>query len=368
MADPEQLLWPLRAVSKDPSNITKLDGDGNVLTSTDDLDARYVNVAGDTMTGRLLLNAPSAVTQPDGHVQIVGEGFQPALSVQGTGDTNGNGTAGIRFVRSRGTIAVPTNVQTGDNLGNIQFWGRGLDGVSRQSASIVGRCDATQAAAGPNLRGAMSFLVNTGTGSATPLSIFGDAVNITVPLSVASIAGNITMPSGTVFVQGGAVQVNRVGTDAAINMFGCSVTVSGAGKINTGVYAETTGGTDASYCFRTGGTSSGPTDYGIFGAAAAQNYLRGDTGIGIIQPQHQLEVGGDTVLRGPLEVTGNITSTGTGHSFAAGSIPSSVVIGNTPRTIFTTGEAGNAGSMVWDENFLYLRVQSGWKKVALSAI
>ena len=51
MAD--EILWPLRAVSKDPTNLTKLDADNNVLTSSTDLDARYVNLAGDTMTGDL---------------------------------------------------------------------------------------------------------------------------------------------------------------------------------------------------------------------------------------------------------------------------------------------------------------------------
>ena len=36
MADPEQFLWPLRAVSKDPTNLTKLDANNNVLTSIDE--------------------------------------------------------------------------------------------------------------------------------------------------------------------------------------------------------------------------------------------------------------------------------------------------------------------------------------------
>jgi len=370
MADPDQLLWPLRAVSKDATNLTKLDADGNVLTSTADVDARYVQKAGDTMTGRLVLNAPSTIAVPDGHFQIVGgDGFNPVLSEQGTGDVNGTATPAIRFARSRGTVAAPAHVQTGDNLGNLQFLGRRPDGAFAQAASIVGRCDLTPLAGATNVRGHIAFLVNTGTGlPATSMVVYGDSVTIGVPLSVASIAGNIVMPSGTIFVQSGAITINRVGTDANGNTIGCSVTVSGAGKVNTGVVAEVSGGTDGSYGFRTGGTNASPTDYGIFGAAAAQNYFRGHTGIGIIQPQHQLEVGGDTVMRGPLEVTGNITSTGTGHSFVTGSIPSSVVIGNTPRTIFTTGQAGVAGQMVWDDNFLYLHVLGAWKKIPLSAI
>jgi hypothetical protein len=46
MADPEQMLWPLRAVSKDPTNITKLDADGNVLTSSADVVAAVGGLTG----------------------------------------------------------------------------------------------------------------------------------------------------------------------------------------------------------------------------------------------------------------------------------------------------------------------------------
>jgi hypothetical protein len=66
--------------------------------------------------------------------------------------------------------------------------------------------------------------------------------------------------------------------------------------------------------------------------------------------------------------TGNITSTGTAHSFAANSIPSSAVVGGTAFTPASAAAAGAAGSIRWDENFLYVRTGTAWKRVALTAL
>jgi len=110
-----------------------------------------------------------------------------------------------------------------------------------------------------------------------------------------------------------------------------------------------------------GGSAASPVSINPFG---------GGIGIGLIPTVAgvEAEVGGDLLIRGAVNCSGNITSTGTAHAFAAGSIPSPAVIGNTPRTIAATGSAGFAGQMVWDDNFIYLRTTSGWKKVALTAI
>jgi hypothetical protein len=57
----DEVLWPLRAVSKDATNLTKLDADNNILTSSTDVAAAvgsgFVKKSGDTMTGAL--TAPS---------------------------------------------------------------------------------------------------------------------------------------------------------------------------------------------------------------------------------------------------------------------------------------------------------------------
>ena len=85
VAGVDELLWPLTQASSDPTNLTKLDANGNVLTSTTDVDARYVQKAGDTMTGPLLVTPSSAVANPNGHIQVVGGAFQPIISSVGYG-------------------------------------------------------------------------------------------------------------------------------------------------------------------------------------------------------------------------------------------------------------------------------------------
>jgi hypothetical protein len=109
---------------------------------------------------------------------------------------------------------------------------------------------------------------------------------------------------------------------------------------------------------------------GSVAAPVAVNPYGGGIGIGCVPTVAgvEAEIGGDLLIRGAVNCSGNITSTGTAHAFADGSIPSPAVIGNTPRTIAATGSAGFAGQMVWDDDFIYLRTTSGWKKVALTAI
>jgi hypothetical protein len=110
-----------------------------------------------------------------------------------------------------------------------------------------------------------------------------------------------------------------------------------------------------------GGTSAGPVSINPFG---------GNIGIGCIPTTAGVaaEVGGDLLIRGAVNCSGSITSTGTAHAFAPNSIPGSAIVGNTPQTIASASATGSAGQLVWDENFLYIRTVGGWKKVALTAV
>jgi hypothetical protein len=109
------------------------------------------------------------------------------------------------------------------------------------------------------------------------------------------------------------------------------------------------------------------TNFAIESQSSANSYLKGELGLNWATPTHQLEVGGTTMIRSTLEVVGNITSAGTAHSFASASIPSSAVVGGTAFTPATSAAAGAVGSMRWDENFLYVRTATAWKRVALAA-
>jgi hypothetical protein len=268
----EEILWPLRAVSTDPTNLTTLDADGNILTSSTATDGRYVLKAGDTMTGQLIVR-PSAAVDAKGGVSVVGTGAggMAASSLFTYSDTPISGST-IRLRRWRGSESSPQMVKAGDRLGSIAFQGGGI--------------------------GYGSLIVSAATDQ---------------------MAGDIDGDSSWGFTVQGR-------TESSVFRL----------TSNTGCYIPSL----SAECF---------------------------FGFNWSTPTHQLEVGGDTMLRGPLEVVGNITSSGTAHAFANGSIPSPAVIGGSASTP-TAGTAAAAGSMRWDENFLYIRTGTAWKKLALTAL
>jgi hypothetical protein len=102
-----------------------------------------------------------------------------------------------------------------------------------------------------------------------------------------------------------------------------------------------------------------------WGTDASNNYWGNDYSAGSLDFSHSIAGARTNVLS--ISNTGNLTSTGTAHSFANGSIPSPAVIGSTAFTPANSAAAGVDGSMRWDEDFLYVRVASGWKRVALTA-
>jgi hypothetical protein len=288
MADAE-ILWPLRAVSKDPANLTKLDADNNVLTSTTDLDARYVLKDGDTMTGDL--EAPNAK-------------FDVA-TIEGV-------LAGV----------VEAGDVTADriNLNN--------------SLEVRGE-----------LKVGYSTIDDDGNGDEFPgsFSMFGDSRF----LGPVEIDNFVTSDKATLAVIPSS-QGSRTGIEIVV----------GGGRTALLINGGSTFPSDAGYVINSGNL--------------VKSYHRGRLGLNVVNPAigNQLEVSGKTVLRGELDVVGNITSTGTAHSFAPNSIPSSAVFGNTPRTISADDtDPDNAGQMIWDSSFLYLHTgATGWKKVALTAL
>ena len=112
-----EILWPLRAVSEDPTNVTKLDAENKVLTSTTDIAATFVQKAGDTMTGPLAVSFNTA-PPAEGQVSVTAE-TQMAASAWTTYSATVGAGSSIRLRRSRGTAAAPLAVQSSDALGLI---------------------------------------------------------------------------------------------------------------------------------------------------------------------------------------------------------------------------------------------------------
>jgi hypothetical protein len=400
------MVWPLRAVSKDPDNLTKLDAGRNVLTSTTDVAAKFVQKAGDTMTGPLTVKAP----QPAGTATISSLATVAAESGRAIARiTNANEDMLGPFLtlrKDRGTLAAPTPVKNGDQLGQVRFVM--ANGAAERTAGVLG-ASAVADGISTGCDSAMSLSVQAAN-PATPVAVItltnsaaaGRTIEVGADNFLVAASGYITSKDGLGVQRsqrGDAVRIEQTGTGSGetgialrASSSGSSLTSGGVTgvygesigtcKVGVGVAGRATGASETNYgvqAFAANGTvrnvglyindiPAAGTNYAIESQADAVSYLKGNLGVGWATPTRKLEVGGDTMLRGLLEVTGNITSSGTAHSFAAGSIPSPAVIGNTPRTIAATGSAGSAGQMVWDDNFLYLRTTGGWKKVALTAI
>jgi hypothetical protein len=366
-------------VSADAVNVAKLGTDGKILVAQADLDTRYVNVNGDTMTGPLAVTPSAALAAPAGHVQISGQGFQPAVAIQGRGDTNGTGTPQVRFFRTRGTAAAPASVQANDNLGTLAFYGWLPNGTAANPVSILAQCDATPAAGDTTAKGRITLVTTT---------LVCTATNFTLNAS-GELAGTITNGGAAASFRSNGNGDGKTGlgvTGAASGVSATSGAVTGVrgevtGTVSTGVAvnAEATATATQNFGLRTivnGGTRNcgvyvdvpkAANSWAIQCQGDADSYFKSNVGIGWSTPSALLEVGGTARIRSTLEVVGNITSTGTAHSFAANSIPSPAVVGGAAFTPASSAAAGSPGSIRWDESYLYVRTATAWKRIALTS-
>jgi hypothetical protein len=446
-------------VSADAGNASRLGTDGRIYTPTvtpgitqADADARYVEVAGDTMTGALTVATKLSVDTTGG-VGIAEIASLPVFLTGASGPVltleNTAGRAAIRL----GTSATEANNIFIDSVGDGRLALRtgNVGTIPEQLIAVIGKSNV-----GWNTDG---FIISTTTG--TPYCQFAPLASAvsTDAFSVTAIDGtniaafrkagvgfrtdgfSVLTTAGTPFCQFGPL-ASAVSTDAFTvrdnaAMVRLNVSTSGsrvvgpevdiiddagyrlatfknrafaigtldavgdAAAAQIVVVGDDLGGVAASaastlaqsntratvsirpspysgFTLAIGAESTNNAPYiqgvNYAGGSAASplsiNPFGGVVGIGCIPTVGgvEAEIGGDLLIRGAVNLSGNITSTGTAHAFATGSIPSPAVIGNTPRTIAATDSAGFAGQMVWDDNFIYLRTTSGWKKVALTAI
>ena len=447
------------AVSADADNATRLGSDGRIYTPTvtpgitqADADARYVEVAGDTMTGPLTV-ATTLSVDATGGVGIAEIASLPVFAAGASGPVltleNTTGQAAIRLGTSAteannvfidsvgdGRLAIrngnsaPTTTQLIAVIGKSAV-GWNTDGFNISTAAGTPYCqfaplasavstDAFSVTAidGTNIAGfrksgvgfrtdglSISTVAGTPFCQFAPLAsgISTDAFTVRdnaemVRLNVSTSGSRVVGPEVDIIDDAGyrlATFKNRalaVGTlDAVADAAAAQIVVVGDDLGGVAACSASTlaqSNTRATVSIRPSpysgftlamgaeATNNAPYIQGVnyAGGSAASplsiNPFGGVIGIGCIPTVGgvEAEVGGDLLIRGAVNCSSNITSTGTAHAFEAGSIPSPAVIGNTPRTIAATGSAGFAGQMVWDDNFIYLRTTSGWKKVALTAI
>jgi hypothetical protein len=346
-------------VSADPKNLAKIGTDGKLLVSQPDLDAIYVNLAGDNMTGPLTVKAP----QPAGTatvsslVTVAAETGRAIARI-----TNANEDANGPFLtlrKDRGTLAAPTPVKANDQLGQVRW--AVPNGTGERTAGVIG----VTAAADGTATGCDSFMQI----SVQAANVATTATGITLRNTVATgrtfecaadnfaitASGNITASGGNFIVNNTQAKSTVTAGDSvtAIGFYGAGVGTSATSGGVTGVRGEVTGTVStgigvignvtatATQNFGLQAIVSGGTrncglyvdvpkasgSYAVQFQGDADSYFKSNVGIGWSTPTVALEVGGATKLRTTLEVVGNITSTGTAHNFAAKSIPASAING-----------------------------------------
>jgi hypothetical protein len=402
-------------VSSDPNNVCRLGTDGKLLVSQPDLDAIYVNLAGDKMTGPLAVQVGATFTPPATAINtstllhVVREGGSALAELYSVG----SGTAGILFRRKNGTLAAPTPASN-TNLGVIRWQVKPNNGAADRTVGQIayainspetedGYFDNTLGIGGSGYAAGQpsATLSLAASAAAGRVGILGvdnfvcTATNFTVDAagSVVSANGNFAVnPSGFVTSKDGIlVQRSRLGTAGQFETSnvgsgetgygvqakctGTSLTsgsvagvlgqVTGTASAGIGVAATVTATATQNFGLRStvsGGTrniglyvdvAKADGSYAVQFQGDADSYFKSNVGIGWSTPSVLLEVGGATKLRATLEVVGNITSAGTAHNFAANSIPASAVSGLPIKTQVIT-QAAYTALATKDPTTLYL--------------
>ena len=339
-----------------------------------DLDTRYVNTNGDTMTGRLVVH-PVTGSATDGGFRVTGEDMGAAVDVM----RYSNASAGprVRFTKGRGTVAAPAVLAANDNCGSISWSGILANGAVGTAGTIAVVATAAPAAGEAAVKGEMRFTVGNGAGMASVMTLTPDGV--TAANVTATSTKTVTLEvSAAAYINGPIIAKPTYGIGWTLELTSPGATSQATGmvinilpvvsKTSGGIYIQNSGsGTDSNYGLQVNSLPVGANNYALYITAPAKNYCAGNVGIKWQTPTNPLEVGGDSMLRGDLSVTGNITSTGTAHSFVAKSIPVTAlsafptVPAGTPAS---QTAAGVAGQVQYDANYLYLAIGANdWRRV-----
>lgn len=409
------------AVSSDAGNASKIGTDGLIYTPVGftqaQADTRYVELTGDTMTGGLVISKPLVAAGEPLLTASTGSGQAQVLVTAATSA----GTQPRYVLRNqRGTLAAPQPLQSGDGFGALAFQATGTDGVTRGMATVSAVARSAQGANGYDTQFAITAVCSDSSKAGASLGLYNAAstgsyfyvttdtftvgingalttgAGITVKAGGAVInqgsvdveagwvnirSGSLWVTKGNIFTDNGFVRANLLtggtgcqfestGVDPTKPSYGQIAKVSGQGSDLTALRVDATCETAGSviYGVQIVNAPKQANSFALFSVAAADSYIKGNLGINWTTPTVPLEVGGAARIRGALEVTGNITSSGTAHSFAANSIPGTAVAGIVAGTPASGTAAGVAGQVRYDSDYLYVCVSASvWKRIALTA-
>jgi len=246
--------------------------------------------------------------------------FQGAEAVNGHVQFSASGSAThVVFRRNNGTYASPTAVANADVIGSLQWQGRGTSTFGTVPAAQirgVAREAFTETARGTSLE---FYVTNTG------------AITQTLCATMSMAGGNPLFTVDGQILANGASNSIRINANAGnFRLFEFQTAFTNRWRITANNTAE--GGSDAGSNLDIRRYSDAGADLGLIMSATRSN--------------------------------GNITFNGGGGitSFAANKIQIT-----TAQTPATSAAAGNAGDIAWDDTYLYVRMSTGWRRIALGA-
>lgn len=271
--------------------------------------------------------SPGAVFQANGTISAIPASeanvtamFQGTEAVQSyTMFSSSAQQINVLFRRRQGTYASPTAVQTNNVLGAVQWQGYGASTFGTVPAAQirgVAREIFTEAARGTLLE---FYVTNIG------------AITQTLCATMSMAGGNPILTVDGQILANGANNSLRINANAGnFRLFEFQTAFTNRWRITANNTAE-------------GGSNAG-SDFDI------RRYSDAGADLGLIMSA--------------TRSTGNITFNGGGGitSFAANKIQIT-----TAQTPATSAAAGNAGDIAWDDTYLYVRMSTGWRRIALGA-
>lgn len=264
--------------------------------------------------------APGLVAQATGTISAVPTLDPNGIALfQGTEAVAGHvffsasgATTHVVFRRNNGTYLTQTALASGDVIGSLQWQGRGASTFGTVPAAQI-RGVTTQAFT-EAARGTLLEFYTTASGTITQQLTFVIDPAITYSLNALQ----------------GFTSVRSNGNAGTARDFRLTTAASARWALIANATAE--GGSNAGSDFEIRRYSDAAADLGLVMAVARS--------------------------------TGNITFNGGGGitSFAANKIQIT-----TAQTPATSAAAGNAGDIAWDDNYLYVRMSTGWRRIALGA-